>query len=217
MSAKCALYCSVQECQCIPWDMPRPDESETRICDYAGNQCFHKKMKNITYQEESCRCVPRCDATHYSFHLESQLPIAVKDECEIRARGFEYVFEKLNLDLETYQAIKNLLQNTSLTYQDWKNIFDTSNSFVLDLVERKCKEIFSKDIAIVQLKMEKDSYIKMKKSLKYNTTIKLGTIGGTIGLFTGFSFMALVEIAYWVLVTLKRIFGRMVPVIKPNN
>ena len=65
--------------------------------------------------------------------------------------------------------------------------------------------------------MEKDSYIKMKKSLKYNTTIKLGTIGGTIGLFTGFSFMALVEIAYWILVTLKRIFGRMVPVIKPNN
>ena len=188
--------------------MPRPDDSDKRICDYAGNQCFHKRMKNVTFQE-SCQCLPRCDALHYSFQLESQLPIQLDTECEKSRRGFNYIKKRFQLGLEMYEASLELSKNTSLTNEDWKTIFRTGNAFIDELVVKKCREVFSTDFAMIEIKIEDESFIKMKKSLKFNTTIKLGTIGGTIGLFTGFSFMALVEIAYWFLVTCKRIMSRL--------
>ena len=195
------IYFSLKECMCIPWDMPRPDGTKTKICDFAGNQCFHSKMTNSSYEEESCKCYPSCDNVQYSFQLESQQPINIERECSSNYRGYEYVKDKLAPDLEMLKDILNLDEGL----HDWKNMFDRKKHYFSELAMKKCKEIFTQDVAIIEIKMEKQSLIKMKKSLKYNMTIKLGTIGGTMGLFTGFSFMALVEIFYWIIITLTKV------------
>ena len=95
-----------------------------------------------------------------------------------------------------------------LSNGDVKEIIEMfqNNDYYTKVIINKCKEVFKEDVVHVVIKMENQSYMKMKKSLKYNTAIKLGTIGGTIGLFTGFSFMALVEIAYWIIINLKRVW-----------
>ena len=58
------------------------------------------------------------------------------------------------------------------------------------------------DLALVKVQIEGLSFLKTIKSLKYSWSDKLGTIGGTLVLFTGFSFLAVVEMMYWILITL---------------
>ena len=187
--------------------MPRPDEMESEICDYAGNLCFHSKMNNDTYELDNCKCYPSCSATYYSFQLESQLPIDVEKECSANSRGHTYTMFKFENGIPILHNLIHLLQSGSLS--DFIEMVEGTIAYYdHKIMVRKCQEMFKQDIAHVVIKMESQSFTKMKKSLKYNTTIKLGTIGGTIGLFTGFSFMALVELAYWIIVTLKKIASR---------
>ena len=197
---------SFDECLCIPWDMPRPDDLDAEICDYAGNQCFHSKMNNNTYKEENCKCLPSCSATHYSFQLESQLPIDLDKECAVNARGHTYVKSKLKNSMPFFWQMQELLAGGKESTQEIIEMFSNKYYYDEKIVTKKCREIFKGDVAHVVIKMENQSFMKLKKSLKYNTTIKLGTIGGTIGLFTGFSFMALLEIAYWIIITIKRVW-----------
>ena len=183
--------------------MPRPDELNAEICDYAGNQCFHSKMKNSTFEEENCKCLPSCSATYYSFQLESQLPIDLNKECAVNARGHTYVKSKLKNSMPFFWHMQSgRKESTQIIIEMFSNPYYYHEK----IVTKKCREIFKGDVAHVVIKMENQSFMKLKKSLKYNTTIKLGTIGGTIGLFTGFSFMALVEIAYWIIITIKRVW-----------
>ena len=184
--------------------MPRPDHLNAEICDYAGNQCFHSKMNNNTYEEESCKCLPSCSATYYTFQLESQLPIDLDKECAVNARGHTYTRTKLRNGMPFFWQMQELLAGGKDSTLEIIEMFSNKNYYHEKIVVRKCRQIFKEDVAHVVIKMENQSLMKMKKSLKYNTTIKLGTIGGTIGLFTGFSFMALVELAYWIIITIKR-------------
>ena len=65
-----------------------------------------------------------------------------------------------------------------------------------------CQKAVMNDLAFVKVQIEGFSFLKRIKSLKYSWSDKLGTIGGTLGLFTGFSFLAVVEIMYWILINL---------------
>ena len=186
--------------------MPRPDDLDAEICDYAGNQCFHSKMNNNTYEEENCKCLPSCSATYFNFQLESQLPIDLDKECAYNARGFTYASSKLENSMPFFWQMQELLAGGKESTLEIIEMFDNKKYYYEKIVVKKCREMFKNDVAHVVIKMENQSLMKLKKSLKYNTTIKLGTIGGTIGLFTGFSFMALVEIAYWIIITVKRIW-----------
>ena len=75
-----------------------------------------------------------------------------------------------------------------------------------------CRQSLQKDIAMIEVQIEGQSFIRMRQSLRKTLGDKLG---GTLGLFTGFSFMAIVELIYWILVTLQRIFKEAIP--DPNR
>ena len=47
------------------------------------------------------------------------------------------------------------------------------------------------------------SFTTIRQSLRTPFAAKIGGIGGTLGLFSGFSIMALVEIVYWMVLALK--------------
>ena len=78
-----------------------------------------------------------------------------------------------------------------------------------------CRNSLQKDIAMIEVQIEGQSYIRMRQSLRKTLGDNFGELGGTLGLFTGFSFMAIVELIYWILVTLQRIFKEAIP--DPNR
>ena len=43
----------------------------------------------------------------------------------------------------------------------------------------------------------KKSYRKISQKLRVTFTDQIGSIGGTLGLFCGFSFLAIIEMLYW--------------------
>ena len=53
--------------------------------------------------------------------------------------------------------------------------------------------------------MDGSSYLKRLQSLKHGDADKFAIIGGTLGLFTGFSFIVIFELIYWIIVTIKKV------------
>ena len=71
--------------------------------------------------------------------------------------------------------------------------------------KQQCVDYILNDFAIIHVKMESSSYLRRVQSLQYTQADKIGIIGGTLGLFTGFSFIFILESFYWVLIVLKNI------------
>lgn len=64
-----------------------------------------------------------------------------------------------------------------------------------------CDEALKNDFAIVEFQMEAKTYTTMKQSLKISNLEKVGSVGGSLGFFTGFSVLAIFELVYWIAVT----------------
>ena len=186
---------------CVPWDMPQPNGMNINLCDSSGNFCFYSKMKNETFLSQSCKCYPSCNSVKYSY-TEKQAPISTEEECDKSSNGFLYSVAKsqvlFTLLTTAQQKLKRKIKR-SLT-SDIKKDLDTSEN-----IRNWCKTSFKKDIAIIEVEIADQSFVKMRQSIKTTLGAKVGELGGTLGLFTGFSFMAFVEIIYWVLVTAKKI------------
>ena len=50
--------------------------------------------------------------------------------------------------------------------------------------------------------------MKRVQSLKYSEADKFAIVGGTLGLFTGFSFIVIVELLFWIIVTIKKVLTK---------
>ncbi len=64
-----------------------------------------------------------------------------------------------------------------------------------------CASTFERSIARVTVEVAKPVVITVEKTLKATFPDQLGTVGGTIGLFTGLSLLSVVEIIYWLYLT----------------
>ncbi len=71
-----------------------------------------------------------------------------------------------------------------------------------------------RDVTMVSVKMASSVYTMSKRSARVTLTDKIATFGGTMGLFTGTSFIGLVEILFWIKRVLKRIVCISRPVLK---
>ena len=78
------------------------------------------------------------------------------------------------------------------------NWTETENSIMDQYFKDLCEEINEKDKATLIMKMEGSTFTKLKRSLRVSFTDKLGSIGGTLGLFSGFSLLAIVELIHWI-------------------
>ena len=75
-----------------------------------------------------------------------------------------------------------------------------------DHADEQCHDYVSKGYARVTVKMAGSSYLRRSQSIAMSFTDKLGVIGGTVGIFSGFSFVALFEFLHWVVVTLFKFY-----------
>ena len=82
-----------------------------------------------------------------------------------------------------------------------------SISEAVHIVE-KCRSYLKHEYAHVTIRIDGTTYLKRVKSLKYKESDKFAIVGGTLGLFSGFSFIVIFELLYWVVVSVKRLFGK---------
>ena len=64
--------------------------------------------------------------------------------------------------------------------------------------EKLCNKIQTKDQTSLELRLEGPTFMTMERSLRVTFADKLGSIGGTLGLFSGFSLLAIMELIHWI-------------------
>ena len=199
----CMLKYSTEQCMCIPWDLPRPDNnSNIPICDNAGNFCFHTKLSNYTFLGSSCSCLPTCNSLKFSFTKDTS-PINLDDHCQGISHGVLEAYDKSELTWNNLMKLSSYAKRQKTSPTNWNSVFSKSEEEAREM----CKKLYTEDMAIVEIQVEGQSYMKMRQSLRATTTDKVAAIGGTLGLFTGFSVVAIVEILYWMCIGLTKIFN----------
>ena len=61
-------------------------------------------------------------------------------------------------------------------------------------VGEMCRSYLKHEYAHVTIRIDGTTYLKRVKSLKYTETDKFAVVGGTLGLFSGFSFIVIFEL-----------------------
>ena len=74
-----------------------------------------------------------------------------------------------------------------------------------NLSHDSCQNYIRNDYARIKIRVDGSSYLKRLQSLKHGDADKFAIIGGTLGLFTGFSFIVIFEMIYWIIVTIKKV------------
>ena len=75
---------------------------------------------------------------------------------------------------------------------------------------KSCKKHILKDLTIIEIQlMSKGGYRKMSQKLRVTISDQIGSVGGTLGLFCGFSFLAIVEMIHWAWIGFKKILKQM--------
>ena len=159
------------------------------LCDSGGNACFWENMENIMESgvlERDCFCLGDCESVKYS--QSATLKPSKLNDCTT-----------LNLSpisLEHQRALilsKNLSPMKNIT--DW---YETEKVVMEDYRKQMCEKIISNDKAILMVRLEGPTFMTVKRSLRVTFADKLGSIGGTLGLFSGFSLLAIMELIHWI-------------------
>ena len=139
---------------------------------------------------DSCECLPSCSQISYKYVVDSVrkfTPDEVLRLCKPQKPHFEVVN---NGERPTFNITRMVNVSKKLRVHS----------------EEKCYDYVSKGYARVTVKMAGSSYLRRSQSITVSFSDKLGVIGGTVGLFSGFSFVALFEIGCWIFITLIKFF-----------
>ena len=175
-------------------------DKELPICDPAGNNCFWNKMDNFTYMKDNCYCLSSCQQTKFS-STEMQIPLFDGNECYPENYGINAKEKHLNI---TPRA--RVLLKATESYSEKMGIDGVLNNLIEYYKSFECGNKQERDISVVEIRMDGQSFIKYKQSLRVTNNDKIGNIGGTLGASFGFSFLAIAEAIYWFFRIMKSCF-----------
>ena len=124
--------------------------------------------------------------------------------CHINCNGLyaDADFKIITIDNHTkdYLALENLKH----AYDEYKNMYvenmfldkDNERSFTY-LTRFKSTRKPYHDLQVVQIYFDTATYDEIVKDVSVTLADQLGAIGGTMGLFAGFSFLSAVELLYF--------------------
>ena len=160
----------MNECQCVPWSMPREDGKNNTLCTYYGNACFHSKMRNASALSQ-CNCKPNCNEIDYEYQIDTVTKITAKKAYELCQPGMphRYYITETNPGLE-----------------------DKAAEFT------ECENFLLNNYARVTIQIDGKNAISYENVYATNTISKLGMVGGVLSLFSGFSFIVIFEAMYWI-------------------
>ena len=184
------MFYSIKECKCQPWDFVHKEPRET-ICDPAGNDCFWTKMDNFTHLKDNCFCLPSCYDIQYS-STERQI---------LQFDGYDCYNE--NFDINAKESYLNYTPRMEIMLRSSYGSYGMGSYHMENLMEyfayhKKCKDIQMNDISIVEVRIDGQSYMKYVQTKRVSNTDKIGSVGGTLGVCFGFSFLAVAELLYWI-------------------
>ena len=61
-----------------------------------------------------------------------------------------------------------------------------------------CHKMVETDMAVVKVRLATETYAESRQRIKMKLADKVASFGGTLGLFTGMSFLSIIEIAFWI-------------------
>ena len=182
---ECAVKRAVSVCKCMPWFYTNDFES-TPICNGFSGYCFeHFISDESNYKrcgdlcKEDCRGIPMTVVTTY-------IPINAVDLCK------EGSFFKKHLTHSFRQHF---------AFENYQTLV-TGDGQIPDLQASMangslCYQFVEKFIAMVSVENPTSSVAKSAREPRVTFMDQLGTIGGTLGLFTGMSMLSLIEVAFF--------------------
>ena len=89
----------------------------------------------------------------------------------------------------------DLALDEGMIWKDWESLNRTDTDIYYTEL---CKQIQNEDKIRITIRLEGSTFMELKRFLRVSFTDQLGSIGGTLGLFSGFSLLAIVELIHWV-------------------
>ena len=179
---ECAMEQAISICQCIPWYYPNEDEG-IPMCEMFGAFCFDIIMSEDSYYWNcKFRCLKDCDETAYIV-LPEYFPINEEEVC------YDYSFHGLYFK-RNFQ--KHFAFHNYKTLVEGGAIPDLVTSYANGSL---CKEYIRNYAALVTINSPSSKIILTKRDKAMGFYDKIGTIGGTFGLFVGMSFISFGEVA----------------------
>ena len=183
---ECAAQRAITFCKCLPWFLPNNDTNYP-MCDMFGGYCFDIIMSDEA-EYKKCRCFEDCQETVLST-IESYRPLNMEEVCRKGSfldQGLEQTFSK-------HFAFQNYI-----TLVEEGSLPDLTTSFLNGSL---CMDFVSNFISFVTIESPTSSVIRSKReSYTVSFNDQMGTIGGTLGLFTGMSVLSFVEIIFLLLI-----------------
>ena len=143
----------------------------------------------------SCNCLPSCSEVKYKYVIDSSRKfseVEVDQLCNTHRPHLLYVEQGLQATFE----ISRIRNFSAELHEETRKV---------------CKQYIQNEYALVTVRIEGSSFLRRTASLKYNMSDKVAVIGGTLGLFSGFSILVLFEILFWVFMTLKKAISNSTP------
>ena len=162
------------KCDCIPWYIKNRNNAPT--CNTLGSICYETTMRNRTENiNEQDKCFEACQQFKYSLVLLEGLPMTDA----LQHYNFKK-FESFGKDFNNFfLRPENLIQ-----YRGVRKFYSQPLTFLEDRLKRT---------TLVHINFEELKALTITKDAKITIPDMIGNIGGTLGVFIGFSFMGLLD------------------------
>ena len=222
---ECKLRVAEKNCGCVPWDFPAAEN--TKICNIFGNVCFQNELirlkRDISDEKESlgtppCGCYPSCNKIKYI--LLDQQPDYSDLNPEwidlVKSYGRFISYNQLNALNVTYwmqytQETNSdgfLFRYISDVFRNGQSVFNPNRTKLIDYdislytaqmtLKKKTLEGRLRNLALLYIDFDKQEYVNRRLVLRVTAADMISALGGTLGLFTGFSFLAMVDVGFWI-------------------
>jgi len=179
---ECLLSLARSTCGCTPWDYPFSGEEDVSLCTFQGYYCFNEVMSNYS----ACsNCTPDCTITQHELIWRSQ-PFDVDSLCATKS----WLTPLINSERKRESTFAKYFRRLVYPEEDYKIKREDQDQWI-------CEYLLGNDLALVTVEMDPGGYTLSTKNLRTSMTEKLASFGGTLGLFTGMSFVSIAEIIYW--------------------
>lgn len=214
----CEYMCMIRNMSktqpCIPWD--QPNLNSMVICH--GRQTFGfvtAQEQYIPSEDPNCNCPPDCEKISFGFESSSS-PLDIVKDCNAKATHGEYMdtpysrkmFKSIRgriLLLASYirRSYFNDLRNKMPKINErYAKLFHEVTLFRRLNESQLCIDHSRENNAYIIMYVKEPTMIQLIKDVKLTFADKLGIFGGTIGVFTGISFITMIEIAYWIIIAM---------------
>ncbi|XP_048007454.1 pickpocket protein 28-like [Leguminivora glycinivorella] len=207
-SLNCQLECltnyTVKICGCVSFYMPR--NSSTPVCNADMMLCLEKAVDQYATEEDlhegkpdQCDCLPSCKDLNYDADIvitkldlkEYYKKVKEFDKLEIASDDYDDYDDDEDSEDDTYETSTEVETETVTSDDETSVEADDNNTSVDDETETDIQ------FTEIQIYYRRPRFVAMQRSELVGLSQFLADVGGTLGLFLGFSFLTLAEIFYY--------------------